>query len=563
MKSLKDALVDYDIAQLQSLAHKRGLNPPKIRSRETLDTFAEELLSPASIAIAVDSLSEEERAALERLASAGGFLEARKFARLYGPIRAMGSSRILREKPWESPANPAEGLWYRGFIFKGFYHTLNGPEEIIFIPDDLSALLSLTPAKKPSFQVSLSPNPAHIIPSTLTAREDLFTLLVYLQSNFVRPPSDDTLPDNHRQAILAQFRFQPSDPWFDFIFHLARRMDFLRKQGRRLKLNSQGVKEWLQKSHPAQAQQLQDPWRKDPTWNDLWHIPGLHPKATGWENSPMLGRSKILGYLAQLPADEWIGLDTFTKAIKRTEPDFQRPGGDYQSWYIYDADGNALMGFEHWNEVEGRFIEYLITITLFALGVVELGAPAADLPPTTFKITALGQAFLSPGTTPMPPPPSGPTALRVSPSDFTVRVPANASLYDRFQLARFARLLRREPNMVIYQVDRQSYRGALEQSITVEQVLAFLNRATRSQTPLALVESLRKWDRRTGAAKLERLTVLRVNQEDMLPELLAHPQIGPLLGQPLGPQAILIPEKNITEVRKLLMALGYFGEGTG
>jgi len=161
---------------------------------------------------------------------------------------------------------------------------------------------------------------------------------------------------------------------------------------------------------------------------------------------------------------------------------------------------------------------------------------------------------------PLPPSPAGVSALRINPQNFLVRVPANASLYDRFQLARFARLLRREAEQVIYQIDRQSYRDALEQSINVEQVLAFLNRATRSQTPLALLESLRRWDQRSGAVKLEPLTALRVNQDDMLPELLEHPQIGPLLGPPLGPRAILVPEKNVAPLRKLLMELGYFGD---
>ncbi len=580
MKSLKDALIDYDLPHLQSLAHKRGLEAPKIRNRETLKNFVEALLSPASIAIAVDALTADERGALNGLAAAGGFIEARKFARLYGAIRAMGSSRLMRDKPWQAPANPAETLWYSGFIFKDFRHTPNGPEEVVFIPDDLLPLLPLEPAQQAKFQVPLSSEPGHVIPSTLAAREDLFTLLVYLQKAFVRLSADGLIPEKHRQAIQAQFSFQPlavsfqpsavsgqpsavsgqPDHWFEFILHLARRMDFLRKQGRRLKLNSGAVKLWLQKSSPEQAQQLQNTWRPDPTWNDLWHIPGLHPKATGWENSPLLGRSKILGYLAQLPAGEWIGLKPFCKAIKRAEADFQRPGSDYQSWYIYDAAGNPLMGVEHWDDVEGRLIEYLLSVTLFSLGVVDLGAPAANLPPRVFKITPLGEAFFAPETKPLPPLPAGTGVLRINPQDFSVRVPANASLYDRFQLARFARLLRREAAQVVYQIDRQSYRKALEQSITVEQVLAFLNRATRSQTPLALLESLRRWDQRSGAVKLERLTVLRVNQDNMLPELLEDTQIGPLLGPPLGPRAILVPEKNVARLRKLLMELGYFGD---
>ncbi|MFQ5576678.1 MAG: hypothetical protein ACE5G8_06780, partial [Anaerolineae bacterium] len=311
MKSLKEALIDYDISQLQSLALKRGLAFPGARSREALDAFVDELLAPASIAIAVNDLSADELAALKHLLNNGGFVEARAFSRRFGAVRAMGSNRLLREKPWESPANPAEGLWYRGLIFKGFHHTLQGPEEIIFIPGDLQPVLPVAPPQTPPFRVGLAADPAHVYPAAPLAREDVFTLLAYLQSNFVRLAAGDSFPADHRRAVCSQFSlFQtafragrgddPSaagqlqaerDSWFEFILHTTRRLDFLRRQGQRLKLNINAVKAWLQSAPADQLRQVQHTWRADPTWNDLRHLPGLHPKDTGWENSPLLAWS--------------------------------------------------------------------------------------------------------------------------------------------------------------------------------------------------------------------------------------------------------------------------------
>ncbi|NIO71720.1 MAG: hypothetical protein GTN71_22490, partial [Anaerolineae bacterium] len=47
--------------------------------------------------------------------------------------------------------------------------------------------------------------------------------------------------------------------------------------------------------------------------------------------------------------------------IKESDPDFQRPDGDYSSWYIRQADtGRYLSGFESWDQVEGALIAYLI-----------------------------------------------------------------------------------------------------------------------------------------------------------------------------------------------------------
>lgn len=567
MKSLKEALVDYDLALLQALAHKRGLEAPQTRSPEALTTFAEALLSPVSIAIAVSDLSDEEKEALKHLISAGNVLEAPKFSRLYGSIRSMGPNRLLREKPWQSLTNPAEGLWYRGFIFKGFHHTINGPEEVIFIPDDLQANLPLTPTTPPTFQVGLASTPTIILPSAEATKEDLFSLLVYLQTNIVRLAGDGEIPPGHLGAIQAQFSQRYPDAseaanhWLAFIRHLAQRLNFLQRQGQRLKLNAAAVRQWLQQSAWTQSRQLQDIWRSDPTWNDLWHVPGLYPQETGWENSPLLGRAKILHYLAQLPADEWISIEQFVQAIKKAEPDFQRPSGDYQNWYIHDATGKALMGFEHWEAVEGGLIRYILGTLLFGLGVVDLGAPTETVPPTTFRITRLGQAFFAPDTPPEEPRPGRRPTLKINPTNFNVRVPREASLYDRFQLARFAQLVRREEKQLIYQITRESYHKALEQSITLEQILAFLARATKAQTPLAVVEAMRNWDRRSGAVKLERLTVLRVNQDDLVSELLNHPEIGPLLDRPLGPRTVLVPEKNVGQLRKLLSEFGYLDSG--
>src|SRR5579859_5992190 len=39
-------------------------------------------------------------------------------------------------------------------------------------------------------------------------------------------------------------------------------------------------------------------------------------------------------------------------AVKEEEPDFQRPAGNYDSWYIRDAQsGEYLRGFESWDRV--------------------------------------------------------------------------------------------------------------------------------------------------------------------------------------------------------------------
>ncbi len=566
MKPLKEALIDYNLAELQAIATKRGASPPQTRKTEAIAALADELLSPASVAIVQQDLSAEEMEALRSIVAAGGFIETRKFARTYGAIRKMGANRLQREKPWEKPVNPAESLWFRGLIFKGFHHTVHGPEEVIFIPTDVQQSLPFPAPKNTAIHWEIAAAPTVELPHTVIAREDLFCLLVYLQNHFVHLAPDDTIPAEHRLAIRQTFCManaaedtSAAQHWFDFILHLARRMDFLRKQGRRLKLHTDTVRDWLKSPTIQQIFALQQIWRTDPTWNDLWHIPGLKPKPTGWENSPLLGRSRILHYLSLAPTDEWLAIDGFVRAIKTVEPDFQRPDGDYESWYIYDEFDTPLMGFDHWDDVEGRLLRYLLTVTLPALGVVMLGAPGETLPASVFKISPLGNAFLHPDT-PLPPKPDTAMYIRINPTDFSIRVPRGISLYRRFQLARFAALEKRTSTAIHYRITRESFQQAQEQSITVEQILGFLKRATNAQTPLPLVDTLHRWEKRTASAKIERLTVLRVTDADTLTELMQHADIGKLLGAPLGPTAALVPEKNLAAVKKLLHQHGYLIE---
>ncbi|MCB0154674.1 MAG: helicase-associated domain-containing protein, partial [Anaerolineae bacterium] len=293
--------------------------------------------------------------------------------------------------------------------------------------------------------------------------------------------------------------------------------------------------------------------------NDLSRVPGLVLQTTGWENSPLLARSKILGFLAQpeILTEAWLSLDTFVARIKQTDPDFQRPHGDYERWYIYDRAGNALMGFDHWDQVDGALIRYLINHILFWLGLVDLGLTAAAGPPTAFRLTELGLSFIS--NQPPPPLARKPQFIRITPT-FQAHVPPGANLYDRFQLARFAELEQREAQRVTYRITQASVGRALRNGVTADQMVAFLGRATNNQTPLKVVETLRTWGKRQGTAYLERVTLLRLKEERHLTEISQNPAFKSLLGEVIGPTTILVPSENTLAVRRLLLELGYLSE---
>jgi hypothetical protein len=262
--------------------------------------------------------------------------------------------------------------------------------------------------------------------------------------------------------------------------------------------------------------------------------------------------------LEQLQQTEaWWSIDDFVSTIKRIDPDFQRPNGDYESWYIQDTQGNFLMGFGHWDEVEGALIRHLLTHILPILGIVDLGCTSAVSQPTSFRFTPPGQFFLA--GQPAPISTQRQTYLRAD-NNFRVRVPPSASLYDRFQLARFAQLERREEGRAIYLITRGSVHRAIKNGITVEQITAFLNRATNNQAPLRVVEMLRTWGARHEVLRIEQVTLLRFKDEHILAELRQQTGIDQLLGESLNPTTVLVPAAHLPELRRLLAEMGYLDE---
>ncbi|MCB9101498.1 MAG: helicase-associated domain-containing protein [Anaerolineales bacterium] len=566
MKSLRQSLIDYELPLLKAIADHRAVLLTAGDHTSIINQLVDTLLSPVATAIILDDLAPPESQALEFLLQNGGQVEGPRFSRQFGEIRSMGPARLEREQPWQNPANPAEGLWYRGLIFKSFQVTRQGSQEIVYIPDDLLPLLTpkMPPSQpsQPDVQIEAVAPPALILSSFNRLRENVFRILVYLQTTPIRIQQDETLTASDKQALTQAMlpplhRYAALETELEFLLHLCRRAKLLTLAHSRLRPEREPTRSWLQATSTRQTTELQNTWRADPTWNDLWHVPELAPQPTGWENSPLLARSKILDYLAGLDISpgQWLSIDHFVTLVKQIDPDFQRPSGDYDTWYIQDRQGNFLMGFAHWDEVEGALIRYLLTFILPILGVVDLGSSGPATAPTRFCLTPAGQSFLTGRRVVDDGPPKTPW-LRVD-HNYMVRVPAQANLYDRFQVARFAWLASYDQHRVGYQITQASIKRALKNGVTPDQITAFLTRVTNNQTPLKVVEAIRNWGTRYATVALEPATLLHLKHEDLAAELRQHPGLGPLLGEALNATTILIPAKHVAQVKRFLIELGY------
>ena len=583
MKTLYHSLLDYELALLQAIAECRAIPLKTLSQAEAVQQLTETMLSPAIMAITLADLSPPELAALRFMVDQGGQTDIAPFTRQYGIVRSMGAARLSREKPWLEPISPMERLWYKGLIYRMFRVTQHGGLEIIYIPQDILPLLKLylhtdDAAAIPSSESrELTPSAPPVVEFKTTGRlrEQLFNLLSYCQNTPLRP--EEFMADKKElvACLLPPLAVTSMSLELEFLRHYVQLLRFTEVQKRRIRPHHETTRQWLEADPISQQLLVPQAWRSDKTRNDLWHVPSLKPQPTGWENDPVLGRSRILARLTELPPETWFNIAEFVQFIKQVEPDFQRPQGNYDSWYIQDEHGLFLMGFANWDKVEGAFIRYLLTHVLPWLSLVDLGASAANEAPTHFRLNALGQMVLHPPLSPLsqggqkggspdsggssessPPIRGGESPLQLS-SDFQIHVPHAARLYDRFQVSRFANFHRREAELTSYYLTPTSLQRGLEQGITIRQIMAFLARATAQPLPDLITNTLHHWANRRGTIKLEQVVLLRLPHEQAVNELRQYVGLEHLLQETLNPTTIAISPEDAAAVRHILTELGY------
>nr|HID12803.1 hypothetical protein [Anaerolineae bacterium] len=281
MRTLHQCLLDTDLVRLRVIARFWDVELTTSRRRDVAAQLAEAMAAPEAVISAWDALPDDQRQALEALLAAGGQMVLRVFSRQWGEIRTMGPGRLEREQPWREPISPAEGLWYSGFISRAFEQGPEGAHEVVFVPPELRAHLPTPAVPPPVISLEPAPTPAVVHSCGDALLDDACTLLAYLQNERLRPSPDGTWPARHEARLALRLR-DPDPARLAFLRHLVRRLDWLRvTDAGHLRPDPGPVAAWLQSSTGQQRTVLAEAWRDDPTWNDLFHVPTLHPEDTG------------------------------------------------------------------------------------------------------------------------------------------------------------------------------------------------------------------------------------------------------------------------------------------
>jgi hypothetical protein len=303
---------------------------------------------------------------------------------------------------------------------------------------------------------------------------------------------------------------------------------------------------------------------ESPAFNELKLMPGIVCEGE-WKNQPLEAREFLLNLLEAVPAGKWWSLNAFVRDIKMKYADFQRPAGDYDSWFIKRAsDGQYLRGFAHWDEVDGALIKYFITDILHWLGRIDLSIAEGSTEVTSFRLSSFDGRKEEKG------------GISVN-SNGKISIERNTPRVVRYQISRFCewdggsgldmlpppagtmRGYSTTRDVYKYQITAQSLKHAKEQGLKAEQLLALLVKYTDNKVPPPLVKALKRWETNGTEARVETQVVLRVSKPEILEEM-RRSRAEKFLGEVLSPTAVIIKGGAIPKVMEALAELGILGE---
>jgi len=535
MPDLLHSLQGKDLGYLKIIARLWNieLDAPDIHT--ALNSLVSALLNRKLVAEIIETLPPDAQTAIEFLLENDGRVSWAAFCRRFGDIREMGAGKRDREQPYLNPATATEILWYRGIIARAFLNIAGSPQEFAYIPDDL---VSLLPAARHSEKLILgrpaSPvECANIIPATDHILDETCKLLSALRSR------RKSLPKSfEKNAIPA--------PVLQKFLIAAKLID---SSGMPL---LEPTRKFLEAERGAALLYLFNTWLSSMTFNELRLLPELQCEGE-WHNDARQARQTILELLTHIPVGTWWNITSFISSVREHNPDFQRPGGDYESWFIKQTEtGEYLRGFASWDLIEGALIRYLITGPLHWLGIFDLASPNPETIPAAFRFSVWSADLMHERP---------PTDFKTE--DGTIRCTAdgkitlspNLARAALYQIARFSEWIDEDH----CRLTPASLKNARQQGLRISHILSLLNRYSEKPIPQVLTKALQQWDLLGVQAHIEQVVILKLASPEILTAL-RQSRAARFLGEVLNPTQVVVKPGAREKIIAALADLGYLTE---
>jgi hypothetical protein len=539
MPDLLHTLINYDPEMLCIIAGKWGLALASESHNETINEIVIHLTDPVLFEVFFRQIPDDQKNCLEVLARESGKMPWSTFTRKYGTIREMGIARRERETPYDTPISIAESLWYSGLIGRAFLNLKDGLQEYAYIPNEFMSFVPPKNGTTDSIPVSVATRNEYRI---IYAADDhiLDHMTSYLAA--IRSGRDmEDLKKEFKQPTIQEGRA------------LLFCNDLIDHKGA---IKSEAVKDFLARPRTEALLSICTNWLESTSFNELKLMPGIINDGA-WRNDPLKTRQVLIEQLRLLSDDQWWSIKSFIFHIKSTQPDYQRPAGDYESWSIRsNTTGSSLHGFQHWDEVDGALINYLIVGPLHWLGFVDLGCSRRGAFPESFRFSKFADSLFSKQAPRTVHEENGMlTVLR----NGQVTCPKNTARSMRYQLARFCDWRGVNDKGYLYEITPGSLKNADRQGLLIEQLLKLLSRHASGGLPASLVASLQRWAKSGVQVYMKKLVILQTTSPEVMIGIKKSP-VGRFLGEVLNPTMVKVSQAGAKKIMQYLLESGYFCE---
>ena len=596
MPDLFHTLQKHDLGFLKIVASAWGIELSAPDVHTALPVVVNGILNHSMIDEFIESLPEEAQSALSVLMHNEGRMAWVAFTRQFGELRRMGAARRDRERPDLKPAWTTEILWYRALIGRDFLD-LPGqtePQEYAYIPDDVLMLL-------PTLQSSVPPppgrpaSPVECAYPTLASSiilDDACTLLAALRLKRNDQELNDIPLEIPRKFVSAEAEPRGEVDFRMILKGLLSAAHLLDDEGLP---HPEQTRAFLEAPRGKALAQMVQSWVEDRAFNELRLLPGLKFEGE-WSNDPQSAREAILNFISQVPENQWWNLASFVDTIHKQQPDFQRPAGDYDSWFIRQESGENgpsggayLRGFNSWDEVDGALVRFLIIGPMHWLGLLDLASSKAGSAPVAFRLSRwfalLVGSPLSQNRNPLPDLPLEDAPVHLS-AEGRLHLGMLTPRAVRYQIARFCQwettphrlssprksssspsssLSPREKGpgddgttLYAYRITPAALERARSQGLRPSQLINLLRRHADGPLPPSLIQALERWEQSGTQAVIEKVTLLRVTSPEILAAL-RKSRANRFLAEALNETTVLVRPGMEEQLAAALAEAGYLG----
>jgi len=534
MPTIKNLLTNHDEDVRAIILTKWGVDPAMELSGQPLQSSIANIFKEGVIPEIVQSLPEEAQKAFHALVNSKGKMPWSQFSRSFGDIRVMGIAKRERLHPEREPASIAEILWYSGLIGRAFFDAKPEPLEFAYIPEEICDLFNQPDGTTEPLGKELVPPKGSSSKLAQDAMvDDICSMLAGLRMG-MKIETIQPLRGVFNHAQLSQ---------------LLLGMRLIDKQGT---LNLDAVQNHLTQPREEAHFEILQAWLKSRTFIEMAYLPDLHFEGNLKVNTIQI-RQRIIDLLDPIPPDTWWDLDAFIQDVKTSSPEILRVAGEMDTWYVSDRQSDALLrGFEHWDEVEGAFLHFFISVILFGFGLCDLLVDRKSGEIYGFRWTDKKKLLAS--APERPPKESNGKFYTLAQAHLCISTECPRSL--RYQVARFCEWKGLRRNEYQYQVTPKSLQAAQQQGLQVTQLVGLLKKHLTQKPTAGLYQALQRFEEKNVFAKITSYVLLRVD-DNAVAKTLKQSELKNYIVEELNPTTFIIDRKGIEHFQAKLTELGY------